>query len=212
MRILSINVPKKERLEVDSKSLGCIIHAGSSPASGTILKEKKPDCSDALWLFRLPMPEVLRSALMWQKRKLSPKPDERLCKRGDGSDTTPDFVSSHFPILLRRLGLPHIRFHDLRHSLATAMRSKGTDMSLIQHWLGHSLITTTESIYAHFDAAMLKPALQNVNQILGPNLRMLIGDDKSFTSLEKGQSIAGNLVFFPPHLFLTQSFRPSEQK
>jgi len=161
---------------------------------------------------RLPMPEVLRSALMWQKRKLSPKPDERLCKRGDGSDTTPDFVSSHFPILLRRLGLPHIRFHDLRHSLATAMRSKGTDMSLIQHWLGHSLITTTESIYAHFDAAMLKPALQNVNQILGPNLRMLIGDDKSFTSLEKGQSIAGNLVFFPPHLFLTQSFRPSEQK
>ena len=26
-------------------------HAGSSPASGTILKEKKPDCSDAVWLF-----------------------------------------------------------------------------------------------------------------------------------------------------------------
>jgi hypothetical protein len=42
MRILSLIVPKKERLEVDSKSLGCIIHAGSSPASGTILKEKKP--------------------------------------------------------------------------------------------------------------------------------------------------------------------------
>jgi hypothetical protein len=51
MRILSLIVPKKERLEVDSKSLGCIIHAGSSPASGTILKEKKPDCRNALWLF-----------------------------------------------------------------------------------------------------------------------------------------------------------------
>jgi len=36
---------------LDSKSLGCIIHAGSSPASGTIVTEKKPDCSDALWLF-----------------------------------------------------------------------------------------------------------------------------------------------------------------
>jgi integrase len=115
---------------------------------------------------RLPMPEILRNALAWQKRKSSPKRDERLCKRSDGSDITPGFVTSHFPILLKRLGLPKIRFHDLRHSLATAMRAKGTDMSVIQHWLGHSLITTTESIYAHFDAEMLKPALKNVNQIL----------------------------------------------
>lgn len=116
---------------------------------------------------RLPMPETLRNTLEAEKRRLAPNRDERLCKRSDGSDTTPGFVSSHFPILLKRLRLPLIRFHDLRHSLATAMRAKGTDMSLIQHWLGHSLITTTESIYAHFDARMLKPALENVNQILG---------------------------------------------
>jgi hypothetical protein len=50
MRILSLNAPKKEWLKADSKSFGCIIYAGSSPASGIIVIEKKPDCSDVVWL------------------------------------------------------------------------------------------------------------------------------------------------------------------
>lgn len=44
-----------------------------------------------------------------------------------------------------------IRFHDLRHPCATLLRHEGVPMEDIQKWLGHSEITTTEGIYAHFD-------------------------------------------------------------
>jgi integrase len=47
--------------------------------------------------------------------------------------------------------LTKIRFHDLRHSCATLLRHEGVPMEDIQKWLGHSEITTTEGIYAHFD-------------------------------------------------------------
>lgn len=47
--------------------------------------------------------------------------------------------------------LKKIHFHDLRHSCATLLRSQGVPMEDIQKWLGHSQITTTEKLYAHFE-------------------------------------------------------------
>ncbi len=68
-----------------------------------------------------------------------------------GKLIAPDFVSHKFKSELRRLGLPEIRFHDLRHSCAALLRHEGVPMEDIQKWLGHSQISTTESIYAHFE-------------------------------------------------------------
>ena len=60
--------------------------------------------------------------------------------------------------------LEKIRFHDLRHSCAALLRHEGVPMEDIQKWLGHSQITTTESIYAHFeDKTHLKSAQKILN-------------------------------------------------
>ena len=63
----------------------------------------------------------------------------------------PDFVTRHFKLLLKKAGMPEIRFHDLRHSCASLLVSKGFKMKDVQEWLGHADISTTANIYAHLD-------------------------------------------------------------
>ena len=61
----------------------------------------------------------------------------------------PDFVTRHFKLLLEKAGMPKIRFHDLRHSCASMLASKGFKLKDIQEWLGHADIQTTANTYAH---------------------------------------------------------------
>ena len=62
------------------------------------------------------------------------------------------YISTAFPVLLKRNGLRPIRFHDLRHSCASLLLKNGVPMKQIQEWLGHSDFSTTANIYAHLDA------------------------------------------------------------
>lgn len=64
---------------------------------------------------------------------------------------TPSFISQHFSLILKNNNLKHIRFHDLRHSCASAMLLKGVSMKQIQEWLGHSTYNMTADTYTHLD-------------------------------------------------------------
>lgn len=63
-----------------------------------------------------------------------------------------DYVSEHFALLLKKNGLRHIRFHELRRYCASLLLAKKVPMKMIQEWLGHSDISTTSNIYSHLDA------------------------------------------------------------
>lgn len=54
-----------------------------------------------------------------------------------------------FATLLRRAGLPHIRFHDLRHTCATLLLGKGVHPKFVQELLGHATIAITLDTYSH---------------------------------------------------------------
>lgn len=75
--------------------------------------------------------------------------NDLICKRDNGEPLKPSYVSEHFQTLLKSCQLPRIRFHDLRHSAATALINMGFSMKEVSEWLGHSDITTTMNIYAH---------------------------------------------------------------
>ena len=47
--------------------------------------------------------------------------------------------------------LRYIRFHDLRHSVASNMLANGVPLKEIQDWLGHADFSTTTNIYPHLD-------------------------------------------------------------
>jgi integrase len=51
--------------------------------------------------------------------------------------------------LLKKAGLPHIRFHDLRHTCATLLLSKNTHPKFVQELLGHATIAITLDTYSH---------------------------------------------------------------
>lgn len=55
----------------------------------------------------------------------------------------------HFKPLLKRLKLPDVRFHDLRHSSATLLLTLGEHPKVVQERLGHASITITMDIYSH---------------------------------------------------------------
>jgi integrase len=63
-------------------------------------------------------------------------------------------VNRHFKPLIRRAGLPDIRWHDLRHTAATLLLAKGVHPKLVQHLLGHASITMTLDRYSHWIPSM----------------------------------------------------------
>lgn len=74
--------------------------------------------------------------------------NDYICKWSDGHPITPDYISRNFKAFLRKNDMPEIRFHDIRHSVATYMVSLNIPIESIKNWLGYSDISTTE-IYIH---------------------------------------------------------------
>jgi integrase len=61
-------------------------------------------------------------------------------------------------VAVPELGLPPIRFHDLRHSHATILLERGVALKVIQVRLGHSNIEITSRLYAHVTEKLLASA------------------------------------------------------
>lgn len=69
-------------------------------------------------------------------------------------------------MLLKKAGLPDIRFHDLRHSTATLLLEQGTNPKIVQEILGHSQISMTMDIYSHVLPTMQIDAMSKLGDIL----------------------------------------------
>lgn len=65
-----------------------------------------------------------------------------------------------FKKLLIEAGIPHMPFHDLRHSAATILLSMGVNIKVIQELLGHSDISITLGIYSHLLPSMQRDVVE----------------------------------------------------
>jgi integrase len=90
-------------------------------------------------------------------------------------------LRTEFKAQLRKAGLPDIRFHDLRHSVATLLLEIGTHPKIVQELLGHENISMTMDIYSHVMPTMQKEAMAKLNELLGGSLH------KESGSLDRGE-------------------------
>jgi integrase len=75
-------------------------------------------------------------------------------------------VLDQLKVLLKKAGLPDIRFHDLRHSAATLLLSVGVHPKVVQEILGHSQISITMDVYSHVLPGMQQEAMSRLNDAL----------------------------------------------
>jgi integrase len=70
---------------------------------------------------------------------------------------------SFYP-LLRRAGVPKIRFHDLRHTAATLALEQGVHPRVVADLLGHSRVTLTLSTYSHVLPTLVRGAVDAISR------------------------------------------------
>jgi integrase len=83
-----------------------------------------------------------------------------------GEPLTPGWVSYRFAKRIADLGLPGIRFHDLRHASATFGLASGESLKEVSQRLGHSDITVTANIYTDVLPATAKASAQRLARSL----------------------------------------------
>lgn len=117
------------------------------------------------------------------RKHLAQQEDQRLAVDADWSDkqlvftnATGDFYSPNtllkaFKRFLTSIGLPHMRFHDLRHSAATILLTIKVHPKVVQEILGHSQITTTMDIYSHAMPSMQSDATAQWDSEFGKALK-----------------------------------------
>ena len=87
--------------------------------------------------------------------------------RGDGGPLNPDTLSSRWRLFLRHSGLPHVRFHDLRHGHATLMLLKGVHPKVVSERLGHASVGITLDLYSHVLPSMQQDAVRAFDELFG---------------------------------------------
>ncbi|HEX9412260.1 MAG TPA: tyrosine-type recombinase/integrase, partial [Ktedonobacterales bacterium] len=78
-----------------------------------------------------------------------------------------NLLQREFYPLLKRAGLPHVRFHDLRHTAATLLLLQGIHPKVVSEMLGHSQIGITMNLYSHVLPNMQRDATAAMDRLLG---------------------------------------------
>lgn len=71
-----------------------------------------------------------------------------------------------FSRILKRLGIPPIVFHGLRHTFATRCIESGCDYKTVSVILGHSNVATTLNLYVHPNIEQKKRCIARLNKFL----------------------------------------------
>jgi integrase len=87
-----------------------------------------------------------------------------------GTPEDPGNLRKDFLRVLDMAGLPHIRFHDLRHTSASIQLNRGVPILVVSKRLGHAKPSTTLNVYSHLYMESQDEPARIMDEILTPVL------------------------------------------
>ena len=112
----------------------------------------------------LPLADDTIQVLNQQRKKTGSSP--WVFPSPTGGPISPDSVLHMLHRVLKRAGLPMVRFHDLRHTFATLALQNSVDIKTVSGMLGHFSAGFTLNTYAHVTTAAQKEAARTMEKVL----------------------------------------------
>ncbi|WP_434642663.1 tyrosine-type recombinase/integrase [Thermoanaerobacterium thermosaccharolyticum] len=165
---------KWDHINFDNNTIEIVQANQYLPGKGLFTKDPKTETSKRL----ITMPKEVMDLLKNYKKEQN---IEKLKKGSLWTDTGyiftqwngkpmyPYTFSEWFPKFLKKHGLRHITFHQLRHTSATLLINAGENIRAISARLGHSNTSTTMNIYAHALKSADKDAADKIANYLFEN-------------------------------------------
>ena len=103
-----------------------------------------------------------------QKLKMGPAWENSglVFTNGTGGHLAIYTVYRDFKNIVRSIGCPNIRFHDLRHSYAVASIRSGDDIKTVQGNLGHATAAFTLDVYGHVTDQMKQESAKRMEEYI----------------------------------------------
>ncbi|MBA7669067.1 Tyrosine recombinase XerC [subsurface metagenome] len=104
--------------------------------------------------------------LLWLELDKILSLDDLVFANVEGKPLDPGVLSHNFARLVKRAGLEHVRFHDLRHTFASLMLLRGAKPKVISEALGHASVAFTMDTYSHIIEGMQEDAMALLDEVL----------------------------------------------
>ena len=99
----------------------------------------------------------------WQGDSLS---DDFVFTNNIGQHLAPVTVYKHYKAIVKRIGIPESRFHDLRHSYAVIALQNGDDIKTVQSTLEHHTAAFTLDVYGHVSNKMYQDSADRMENYI----------------------------------------------
>jgi len=128
----------------------------------------------------VPLSEMAQAALRRQRERWrelcgrEPGADDYVFAREDGTAQRPRWVNYWYRRIVKQTGLPGLRFHDLRHMVASLLLAQGASVRAVAEVLGHRVPSTTLNVYSH----VLMGGTREVVRLLDDLLLKRLSEDR----------------------------------
>jgi integrase len=131
--------------------------------------------------------DVLRNERVPQRELRHASVDGWIFRRADGASWEPGAFSLAFARFVKGAKLPHVRFHDLRHSFGTLALASGVDLQTLSRALGHESTAITWRIYLHAIEALQEDAAARIDGLLGAVVTKALGNAPGSLTLRQAR-------------------------